>query len=995
MRIVLDLQGAQSDSRFRGIGRYSLAFSQAVARVAGRHEIWLALSGRFPDSIEPLRVAFSGLVPPERIRVFELPGPVAEFNSANVWRMQAAELIREKFLADLRPDIVHVSTLFEGYRNEVVASVGRLDPTVPTAVTLYDLIPLLRPQSYLTDPTRERCYLRRVQSLKRADLLLAISESSRREALGLLGISPERIITIGAGLPLGFQPAEISPAAQNALMKRCGLQRPFVLYTGGSEPRKNLKGLLAAFGLLPEDLRASYQLAVTGRFEEGQRLRLLELAREQGLVNGEVVCCGYVSDDDLRMLYSCCALFVLPSLHEGFGLPLLEAMACGAAVIGAKCTSIPEIIDREDALFDPERPGEISRRIKEVLSNDDLRRSLKIWGKERVGKFTWKSSAHKALDGFESLHAERKAAASAVASPLGAQDRPLLAFIAPLPPEQSGIPGFPSQLLPFLARYYEITCIIDQPEVTDPWITAEFPMRDTRWFQSNAARFDRMLYVIGNSPAHKHMFELLERHPGVVLLSDFNLGGLFQWMENSGYAPGSFTMALYGSHGFSALRNDQVTGREASIATYPCNAAVLRLSVGLIVQRDDAIEQIRAWYGDTKPLLIRQLPFPARSTCIKEGEAVHGQPEPAISPARSQAAEGRHTDHPEQVAALYRDTLEEFYAASSCAREQSLVASIIRIPAEREPGDADLRAVAQAMALNREPLGLRQLLVDVTILAKYDARTGIQRVTRAILMALIADPPPGYRIEPVRAVAGGYLYARRFTSSCLGLTGEHLADDPVEPGPADIFLGLDWGADVVPSMKPWFEARRRHRTQIIFLAYDLLPVARPEFFPPAMSAVANEWIKTVADVADGVVCISRMITDEFCEWLGKVAPRRLQPLSLGFFHLGADLHASLPTTGLSTDTAAILAKLRSRSSFLMVGTLEPRKGHRQAIAAMELLWAEGLDLNLVIIGKRGWMTDHLEQRIRKHPEYDRRLFWLEGVSDEMLEEVYRLSLIHI
>ena len=78
MRIVLDLQGAQSDSRFRGIGRYSLALAQAIAREARNHEIWLALSGNFPDSIEPLRAEFADLIPPERIRVFELPGPVAE-----------------------------------------------------------------------------------------------------------------------------------------------------------------------------------------------------------------------------------------------------------------------------------------------------------------------------------------------------------------------------------------------------------------------------------------------------------------------------------------------------------------------------------------------------------------------------------------------------------------------------------------------------------------------------------------------------------------------------------------------------------------------------------------------------------------------------------------------------------------------------------------------------------------------------------------------------
>ena len=114
------------------------------------------MSGRFPDAIAQIHTQFANLIPTERMRVFDLPGPVAEMALANSWRTQAAELLREKFLGDLSPDIVHVSTLFEGIHNEVVASVGRLDTGLLTAVTLYDLIPILRPEIYLTDPVWKR-----------------------------------------------------------------------------------------------------------------------------------------------------------------------------------------------------------------------------------------------------------------------------------------------------------------------------------------------------------------------------------------------------------------------------------------------------------------------------------------------------------------------------------------------------------------------------------------------------------------------------------------------------------------------------------------------------------------------------------------------------------------------------------------------------------------------------------------------------------------------
>src|SRR5450756_983685 len=115
MRIVVDMQGAQSESRFRGIGRYTMSLALAIARNRGEHEVILALNGLFPGTIEPIRAAFDGLFPQEIIRVWYAPGPVRECQSDNEWRSEVAERIREAFLASLCPDIVHVSSLFEGY----------------------------------------------------------------------------------------------------------------------------------------------------------------------------------------------------------------------------------------------------------------------------------------------------------------------------------------------------------------------------------------------------------------------------------------------------------------------------------------------------------------------------------------------------------------------------------------------------------------------------------------------------------------------------------------------------------------------------------------------------------------------------------------------------------------------------------------------------------------------------------------------------------------
>ncbi len=115
MRIVIDMQGAQTKSRFRGIGRYTMSFTQAIVRNRGEHEVLLALSGFFPETIEPVRAAFNGLLPQENIRVWHAPGPVMEAYAANDGRREMAELIREAFLASLQPDVIHISSLFEGY----------------------------------------------------------------------------------------------------------------------------------------------------------------------------------------------------------------------------------------------------------------------------------------------------------------------------------------------------------------------------------------------------------------------------------------------------------------------------------------------------------------------------------------------------------------------------------------------------------------------------------------------------------------------------------------------------------------------------------------------------------------------------------------------------------------------------------------------------------------------------------------------------------------
>lgn len=401
MRIVLDLQGAQTASRFRGIGRYSLALGQSVARNAGDHEVWVLLNGNFPETIDHIRAAFNGLIPPERVVVFQAPAVVSWETPSNDWRRRAAELVRESFIAELQPDMVHVSSLFEGARLcNAVVSVGTLGSNPTTAVTLYDLIPLLNPKSYLNADWVRQWYMDKISSLRRADLLLAISDSARHEAESALGLSGDHIVNISAAHTDDFRPCTLEDGDKQKLFAEYGLTLPYLMYSGALESRKNLDRLLQAFALLPQALQSQYQLAFVGKVSDLDRQHLSRLALQLNIAD-RFVLTGHISDNHLVALLSYCKLFVFPSMHEGFGLPALEAMACGAPAIGSNTTSVPEVIGRADALFDPSDPKDIAEKIVYALTDPNFLASLREHALLQAQKFSWDICAKRAIAAFE------------------------------------------------------------------------------------------------------------------------------------------------------------------------------------------------------------------------------------------------------------------------------------------------------------------------------------------------------------------------------------------------------------------------------------------------------------------------------------------------------------------------------------------------------------------------------------------------------------------
>jgi glycosyltransferase involved in cell wall biosynthesis len=750
MRIVIDLQGAQTESRFRGIGRYSLSLAKAIVANKGRHEVFLVLNGLIPGTVEPIRAAFDGLLPQVNIRVWYAPSPIRECNPENRHAREVAAYIRESSIKQLQPDVVFVSSLIEGYIDDAVATVKLYDQSTPVATMLYDLIPLVDAKSYLdSNPLYKAHYLQKISELKKSDLLFAISSFTKNEGVEYLGVAEDRVVNISTAIGEEFKVLEVDGKNKAEFLERFGIVRPFVLYTGGADKRKNLLSLIQAYAKLDASLRVGHQLVFAGKMPDSEIANYHREATQSGLASDELLILGYVTDADLILLYNLCALFVFPSLHEGFGIPALEAMSCGAAVIASNTTSIPEVVGNEEALFDPFSVEQIQQKITAVLSDHSLRARLVEQGLSRTKLFSWDRTARAVITEFE-------------------------------------------------------------------------------------ARFE------------------------------------------------------------------------------PSTDAVIDRENGAVGGTDQAISQLIAKMGSLKFLS------------------------------------------------------EEFM---------------------------DFASIAQSIDLSHpEKYHIKQLLVDISELLKHDGKSGIQRVVRSIIQEWVVNPPLGFTIAPVYTKPNefGYRYANQFIHSTLSREGEVPSDDPVAYRPGDVFLGLDLLLDVLPKQRSYYEAMREHGVTVYFVVYDLLLINFAHCFVDGLKYHYDQWLNTLVHF-DGAICISETVAEELKEWMAIHGPERSRPFSVGWFHLGADINQSMPSKGLPENPEQRIEVLADNPNFLMVGTLEPRKGHVQTLNAFEVLWSQGVNVNLIIVGKKGWLVEALVERLDKHPESGKRLLWLDGVSDEYLEHVYNNS----
>ncbi len=301
-----------------------------------------------------------------------------------------------------RPDLLHVQYT------------APLACPVPVVVSVHDVSFLEHPEYFSPQRALQlRWTVRR--TVGRAAKVLTVSEFSRASILKAYDcLPPENVVAVPNAAAPQFRPISRESAAA-VIRDRFSLPGPFLLSVGDLQPRKNQIGLIRAFAqLVHAHPQLKHSLVLAGQ-ETWYAPRVHEAARQSG-VRDRIRFCGFVSDADLLHLYNACELFVFPSFYEGFGLPPLEAMACGRAVVCSNTSALPEVVDGAAILFDPQSVDEMARAMADVLLDPQLRTRMERLGLQRAGHFSWQKSAQKTLDVFQEVAQRSRPAAGPVGS---------------------------------------------------------------------------------------------------------------------------------------------------------------------------------------------------------------------------------------------------------------------------------------------------------------------------------------------------------------------------------------------------------------------------------------------------------------------------------------------------------------------------------------------------------------------------------------------------
>lgn len=466
---------------------------------------------------------------------------------------------------------------------------------VTVLVTIYDLIPWVLRATYLDQwPAHVRHeYERRLRALPTwADALCFISASARDDFLRLAPAARARSRVIH----LAADHARFSPLG----MRPSSSRDPYVLFTGGFDPRKNMSLAVEGFArLIASDpaAHARLKLHIVCAYQESDRAAMMAHARQLNVAD-RLVLTGYVEEERLAELYQQASAFFFPSRYEGFGLPIVEALACGVPVVTTRLSSLPEVAGDHACYCDADDPQDMARALALALSQSDdheLRRARV----EHARQFTWSSAAAKYARLFSSTVLARGRAQ--------VKSLPKVAMATPWPPQRTGVAHFNQTLANHLRKQVDLTLYVEDPSACDGERFG-LPMRELASLPTDRHGFDAVVYHVGNNTAfHRRIYQLAWQHPGIVVLHDYNihpfLADAFQHTPDEWL----FDAAIEEGHG---ITRTAARAGELNVFDYPLCHALAKRSLATIVHSQWVRQQLKE--------VARVFAVPLGSQCAAE-----------------------------------------------------------------------------------------------------------------------------------------------------------------------------------------------------------------------------------------------------------------------------------------------------------------------------------------------------------------------------------------
>jgi glycosyltransferase involved in cell wall biosynthesis len=559
MRILIDVQTLYTQERNRGIGIYTYFWLKNFAKLGHDHRLYLMRKR-------------------ENNWEFTFISPFIDLDLrlSNDDNWETTNL--EDFIKENKVDIVHFTS---PYMLDIdVPDIQHIN--VRKTYLVYDLIPLVMKEHYydLWPYHIQKIYNYRSQMIRSADLILTISQSSKNDLVSHLGINEEKVKVIYASTNEELYDKTLTGDEMNILRNELNISEPFIFSLTGYDERKNNRGLIAAFAKIATN-NPNLKLVIGGIKQAEEREEFFQLSREVGIKDSQLSILGYVSEEIMLALYKTCKVFVFPSLYEGFGLPVLEAMRCGAPVITSNNSSLIEIVEEAGILVDPLDQTKLANAIDQVVNNSELSKSMGEKSLTLSKNFSWVNTTTASLKVFEQLI--RKAELD-----FGG-DKPILAFFSPLNPQSSGISDYSEELLLYLKEYFEIKIFVNGYTLTNDFVTDNFEVIDYSFNDNLLESIKYRIYHLGNNELHDWIYEALKQYPGVVVLHDMNLFGFYLFTTFLRGKKEEFRTEMiynHGSRGLEASTQLVKSGTYPDSQEFPMYKKVVELSTGVIVHSE-------------------------------------------------------------------------------------------------------------------------------------------------------------------------------------------------------------------------------------------------------------------------------------------------------------------------------------------------------------------------------------------------------------------------